>query len=64
MTVENISWSNLNKRILPTWRGSNPQPPDHQSNAHPTEPPRPDVLLLMGKIYLEDLIEYPWYRRR
>ena len=21
--------------------GSNPQPPDHQSDAHPTEPPRP-----------------------
>ena len=26
--------------MLPTWRGSNPQPPDHQSDAHPNEPPR------------------------
>ena len=27
--------------MLPTQRESNPQPPDHQSDAHPTEPPRP-----------------------
>ena len=27
--------------MLLTRRGSNPQPPDHQSDAHPTEPPRP-----------------------
>ena len=33
---ENISWSNLHERMLPTGRGSNPQPPDHQSDAHPT----------------------------
>ena len=26
--------------MLPTWRGSNPQPPDHQSDTHPAEPPR------------------------
>ena len=26
--------------MLPTRRGSNPQPPDHQSDANPTEPPR------------------------
>ena len=25
--------------MLPTWRGLNPQPPDHQSDAYPTEPP-------------------------
>ena len=31
MTAENISWSNLHKRMLPTWRGSNPLPPDHQT---------------------------------
>ena len=30
MTVENISWSNLHKRMLSTWQGSNPQLPDHQ----------------------------------
>ena len=31
---------NLHERMLQTRRGSNPQPPDHQSDAHPTEPPR------------------------
>ena len=31
---------NLHERMLPTWRGLNPQPPDHQLDAHPTEPPR------------------------
>ena len=41
MTVENISWSNLHERMLLTRWGLNPQPPDHQSKAHPTEPPRP-----------------------
>ena len=38
MTVENISWSNLHERMLPTRQGSNPQLPDHQSDVHPTEP--------------------------
>ena len=33
---------NLHKRmLLTTRRGSNPQPPDLQSDAHPSEPPRP-----------------------
>ena len=27
--------------MLPTSAGSNPRPPDLQSDAHPTEPPRP-----------------------
>ena len=45
MTVENILWSNLHERMLPTRRGLNPQPPDHQSDAHPTEP------LRLGYIY-------------
>ena len=33
---------NLHEKILPTLQGSNPhpQPPDHKSNAHPTEPPK------------------------
>ena len=31
---------NLHERMLPTRRGSNPPPPDHQSDTHPTEPPR------------------------
>ena len=41
ITAENISWSNLHERMLPARRGSDPQPPDHQWDAHPTEPPRP-----------------------
>ena len=41
MTVDNISWSNLHERMLPTRQGSNLQPPDHQSDVQPTEPPRP-----------------------
>ena len=40
MTVENSSWSNLHERMLPTWRGSNPQPPDRQSDEHPVKPLR------------------------
>ena len=31
---------NLHERMLLTWQGLNPQPPDHQSDTHPTEPPR------------------------
>ena len=27
--------------MLPTRQGSNPQPPNHQSDTHPIEPPRP-----------------------
>ena len=30
--------SNLLERMLLTWQGSNPQHPDYQSDAHPTEP--------------------------
>ena len=30
---------NLHERMLPPQRGSNPQPPNHQSDAHSTEPP-------------------------
>ena len=45
MTAENISWSDLHERMLPTRRGSNPQTLDHQSDAHPTEPPRDDLKL-------------------
>ena len=39
------------KECFQTWRGSNPRPPDHQSDAHPTEPPRPacDVMVIVPK---------------
>ena len=29
--------------MLPAWRESNPQPPDHHLDVHPTVPPRPAV---------------------
>ena len=32
---------NLHKKVLLIRLGSNPQPPDHQSHTHPTEPLRP-----------------------
>ena len=59
MTVENISLANLRERMLPTWRGSNPRPPDRQLDAHPAEPLRPacvtcvqaDVQYLFANIF-------------
>ena len=43
MTIENISWSVSTKECCWTWYGSNPRPPDHQSDVHPNEPPKPEV---------------------
>ena len=40
MTIENISWPISTKECCRTWQGSNLWPPDHQSDTHPTEPPR------------------------
>ena len=37
---------NLHERMLPTWRGSNPQPPDHQWDAHSTEPLMPALSIM------------------
>ena len=37
MTIENISWSISTKKLLRILPGLNPQPPDHQSEAHATE---------------------------
>ena len=48
MTVENISWSNYKKECCRPRRGSNPQPPEHQSDAHPTESPRPATSYLIS----------------
>ena len=39
MTLENISWSISTKECCRNRQGSNPRPPDHQSDSHPTEPP-------------------------
>ena len=51
MTVENISWSISTKECCRPRRGSNPRPPGLQSDAHPTEPPRP-AIYFMHKIKL------------
>ena len=49
---------NLHKMgVLPTRQGSNPHPPDLQSDAHPTEPPRParfDCLSVDRKMVLSE----------
>ena len=34
---------NPQEKMLPTRQGSNLQPPDHQSDEYPTDPPRPAV---------------------
>ena len=44
MTVANISWSISTKECYRHRRGSNPRLPSLQSDAHPTEPPRPAYL--------------------
>ena len=36
----------FHERMLPTRRGSNPQPPDHQLDGHPIEPLRPAHTLM------------------
>ena len=44
---------NLHERMLPNRRESNLQPPGHQSDAHPTEPPKPaheQYLIMFGKL--------------
>ena len=43
MTLENISWSISTKECCRLRRGWNPRPPGLQSDAHPTEPPRPAI---------------------
>ena len=55
-------------------RGSNPQPPDHQTDAHPTEPPRPakvecyasvnvDANEIQTEIYLFPLFRDKGYKK-
>ena len=46
--------------MLPTRQGLNTQPPDHQSDTHPTEPPRPAVrhFLTFSSIRIADKA---WY---
>ena len=38
--------------MLSTWWGSGPQPPDHQSAVHPTEPTRPARGKMKQKLYM------------
>ena len=40
MTIQNIPWSVSKKECHWTWWGSYPQPPVHQPDVHPTEPPK------------------------
>ena len=40
MTTENISWSISPEACCQTWWGSNPWPPDYESDPHPIEPLR------------------------
>ena len=54
MTIENISWS-IRECYL-AWRGSNPQPPDHQLNMHLTEPPWPAVSIEKESTYYHVVI--------
>ena len=48
--------------MLPTWQGSNPQPPDHQSGVHPTESSRQSILILnqhgqfVGSAYYDNIV--------
>ena len=51
MTVETTSQSIFMKECCWTQQGLNPQPPDHQSDMHPTE--RPRLASLMGEITLK-----------
>ena len=66
MTAENISWSNLHERMLPTQLGLNPQSPDHQSDAHPTEPQRParDFYLYVYGQVLKKLLVGGWNKNK
>ena len=44
--------------MLPTLHGSNQQPPDHQSDAHQTEPPRPT-----GTALKQQMIKTPFFNQ-
>ena len=52
MTAENSSWSISTKECCRPRRSSNPRPPGLQSDAHPTEPPRPALVMLKGMFKL------------
>ena len=44
--------------MLPTQPGSNPQPPDHQSDVHPTEPQRPANKSKKKFFVAEDILSF------
>ena len=44
----------VHERMLPTRRESYPQPPDHQSDEHPVEPPRPASMQTVRAILSEN----------
>ena len=45
---------NRHERMLPTGRRSNPQPPDYQSDAHSTAPPRPTCKVVLSNYILKE----------
>ena len=48
---------NLHEKMLPDQQGSNPRPPDLQSDKHLTEPPRL-TLKVVTTIAADDILEY------
>ena len=54
---------NFHEKMLPTRRGSNPQPPDHKSDAHPTEPQRLAIFMFYGQVQFEIDKENPLVSR-
>ena len=62
MTLDNISWSISTKECCQTQLRSNPRPPDHQSDMHPTDPLRtaPTVKNLLWELHLKERICSLW----
>ena len=60
MTVENISWSIATKEYRWTRKGLNPRSPGHQSDAHPTEPPKPARWFPMETICMKCINSVFW----
>ena len=62
---------NLHETMLPTRRRSNPQPPDHQSDVDPAEPPRPAPIVKLNwmqstqlnAIYLNSSLEINGFQK-
>ena len=53
MTNENISWSISMKECCRKQQGSNPWPPDHKLDTHPTEPQRQAICELVSTMWIK-----------